>query len=351
MNQCNSSSGAVPIASGASRAVTIEGEGVVPASGVTGVVVNVTAIAPVKGTFLSLYPAGGSLPRTSNVNPLAGEVVANLVEVGVGTGGQIEVYNAAGTSPINVALDVEGYVSSTSPGYFNATSPQRICDTRAAGAGIAASQCNTHGHSPINATTPLALNVTASGSPVPTTGTVTAVVFNLTAIEPTARTVLAVTPGGVGRPNVSNININPGQAVPNRIIVGVPSGCTTSCIVDIWNGVGLSDVAVDIDGWFGTSSTPPASQFTALAPSRICDTQSGTSGTSGCQTAGTVGAGCGARAQHRRRRRRRDSHTGKRASAGRNRRQRDRCQRQHRNVCDRVPGTGGSCCSERLGPE
>jgi hypothetical protein len=290
VNQCNMS-GADPIASGASRAVTIEGEGVVPGSGVTAVVVNVTAIAPAKATFVTLYPEGGSLPKTSNVNPLAGEVVANLVEVGVSPSGQIEVYNAAGTAPINVALDVQGYVSSGSPGYLNATSPLRICDTRAVGPGIASSQCNTHGHSPINATTPLALNVTAPGSPVPTSGTVTAVVFNLTAIGPTAPTVLAVAPGGVGRPNVSNININPGKAVPNRIIVGVPSGCTTSCVVDIWNGAGLTDVAVDIDGWFGTSSASPASQFTALAPSRICDTQTGTSGTSGCQTAGTVGAG------------------------------------------------------------
>ncbi len=288
-NQCDFGSGPIgPIGKAQSRAVTIEGEGVVPATGVTAVVVNLTAIAPTLNSLVSLYPAGGSLPATSNVNPFAGQVVANLVEVGIGTGGQIEVYNAVGT--INVALDVEGYVSSGSPGYFNAVAPTRICDTRV-GPGISPNQCNAHGHNQIGTTTPLNFNISQSGSPIPTSG-VTAVVFNLTAISPTARTVLTAAPGDVSvKPSVSNLNLNPGTAVPNRVIVGVPSGCTTNCTVNIWNGVGLVDVAIDVDGWFGTSSTPPASQFTALVPSRICDTQKGTPGTSGCQVAGTLGAG------------------------------------------------------------
>ena len=131
-NQCDFGTAPIgPIGQKQSRAVTIEGEGVVPASGVTAVVVNLTAIAPTEGTYVTLYPAGGTLTATSNVNPQAGKVVANLVEVGVGTGGQIEVYNALGT--INVALDIEGYVTSGSPGYFHAASPTRICDTRSSG--------------------------------------------------------------------------------------------------------------------------------------------------------------------------------------------------------------------------
>ena len=47
------------------------------------------------------------MPTVSNVNFTAGEAVANRVTVGVGTGGQIEVYNHTGT--VNVDIDVDGY--------------------------------------------------------------------------------------------------------------------------------------------------------------------------------------------------------------------------------------------------
>ena len=77
---------------------------------------------------------------TSNVNPLPGQVVATLVEVGIGTGGDITVYNNAGI--INVAIDIEGYVESTSSGLFTPTAPTRICDTRASGGGISSNQCD-----------------------------------------------------------------------------------------------------------------------------------------------------------------------------------------------------------------
>ena len=51
-----------------SRALTVEDRGV-PGSGVSAIVLNVTAIAPSLKTFLLVYPAGGSRPGTSNVNP------------------------------------------------------------------------------------------------------------------------------------------------------------------------------------------------------------------------------------------------------------------------------------------
>ena len=53
--------------------------------------------------------------------------------------------------------------------------------------------------------------------------------------------------------------------------------------------LGLVDVAIDVDGWFANASS--AAQFTPVVPSRICNTQKGTPGTSGCQSPGTVGAG------------------------------------------------------------
>jgi hypothetical protein len=131
--------------------------------------------------------------------------------------------------------------------------------------------------------------VSASGSPIPSSG-VSAVVFNLTAIAPSVRTVLTAYPGDLAsHPTAANINIEAHKALGNRVIVPVPSGCSgATCTVKISNSVGSVNVAVDVDGWFGTGS---GSQFTALpTPARVCDTRFGGS-TQGCSTPGTVGPG------------------------------------------------------------
>jgi hypothetical protein len=254
----------------------------------TAIVVNLTAIAPSQGTFLTLFPTGGT-HATANVNPQAGAVKAILVEVAIGTAGDVSIFNSVGT--VNVTLDVEGYVDSTSTGLFTPTSPTRICDTRAVGGGISSNQCNNSspGAHPIGANGVLTFDVNASGSPIPTSG-VSAVVFNLTAIGPTVRTVLTAYPGDLtSHPNAANLNIEARAALGNRVIVPVPSGCSgVTCTVKIWNSVGSVNVAVDVDGWFGTAS---GSQFTALAtPARICDTRFG-GNAQGCTNPGTIGAG------------------------------------------------------------
>jgi hypothetical protein len=284
-NQCNAA-GKGPLTQGQTRPVTVTG-GLVPSTA-TAIVVNFTAIAPTKSTFIRVYPAGGSPPTTSNLNPRAGAVVANLIEVAIGTAGQIDVFNDLGT--VNIAIDVEGYVDSTSTGLLNATTPARICDTRAVRAGIAANQCNNGGTHPIGPGRILTFNVASAGSPIPTSG-VLAVVFNLTAISPSVRTVLTAYagPSSSARPTASNINVAAGAIVPNRVIVPVPVGCGgTTCTVNIWNSVGSVNVAVDVDGWFEAGS---GAQFTGLAPARLCDTRFGTSGEQGCQNPGTVHGG------------------------------------------------------------
>lgn len=266
-NQCDDDStgaGIGPILKGATRVVTVDGFGGLPATGVAAVVVNTTAIAPTSGTYLALYPDGGLRPSTSNLNPQAGKVVANLVEVAVSPSGKIDVFNALGS--INIVLDIEGYVSASSIELFTPVAPTRVCDTRAPVGGVLTTQCNSSGARPIVATGPvLTFNVHTATDGIPSTG-VSAVVFNLTAIAPSAPTVLTAYAGGSTRPTASNINLNPGQAVPNRVIVPVSASGTVS----IWNGVGSVNVAVDVNGWFGPSS---GAEFSALVPIRVCDTQ------------------------------------------------------------------------------
>ena len=273
INQCNDDStgaGRGPLTKGATRVITVDSFGGLPPSGVTAVVVNVTAVAPTLNTYLSIFPDGVTNPGTSNLNPSAGTALANLVEVGVSTAGKIDVYNAVGT--VNVVVDIEGYVSATSSGLYTSTTPMRICDTRPPGDGIIANRCDSGVPSPIGQDSVRTFAVSGMGSPVPTSG-VSAVVFNLTAINPTVSTVLTAFAAGTGKPNASNLNLVAHSALPNRVIV--PVTCTAgACSVSIWNGAGSVNIAVDLDGWFTTTT---GTQFTPLAtPARICDTQTGT---------------------------------------------------------------------------
>ena len=75
------------------------------------VVVNLTAVAGSASTYFTLYPSNVAHPRASDLNPVAGEVIANLSIVGIAqTGsaaGEVSLYNAAGT--INAILDVAGW--------------------------------------------------------------------------------------------------------------------------------------------------------------------------------------------------------------------------------------------------
>jgi hypothetical protein len=149
-----------------------------------------------------------------------------------------------------------------------------------------------NGARPIQAGHPLTINVHGSGSPVPATG-VSAVMFNLTAIAPTATTVLTAYPSNVSAPTASNVNLVAGAVVPNRVIVPVPAGCSApNCTVTIANGAGSVNVAVDIDGWYTDSTgSQSGALFSGVAPSRLCDTRVGNSNDPGCTEAAIPAGG------------------------------------------------------------
>ena len=73
----------------------------------TAVVLNVTAVGPNTGSNLTVYPSGQARPNASNLNFVAGQTVPNLVIVGIGTGGKIQIYNNNGY--VDIIADVVGY--------------------------------------------------------------------------------------------------------------------------------------------------------------------------------------------------------------------------------------------------
>ncbi|MGW7431425.1 FlgD immunoglobulin-like domain containing protein, partial [Streptomyces sp. NPDC054861] len=81
----------------------VAGVGGVPATGVTAVVLNVTATGPTSAGFVSVYPSGTQRTSASNLNFTAGQTVPNLVVVPV-VDGKVSFYNHAGS--VDLLADV-----------------------------------------------------------------------------------------------------------------------------------------------------------------------------------------------------------------------------------------------------
>ncbi|HUQ62427.1 MAG TPA: VCBS repeat-containing protein [Acidimicrobiales bacterium] len=214
-----------------SLALQVAGQGGVPASGVSAVVLNVTATDPTATSYLTAWPAGEARPLASNLNYVAGQTVPNLVVVKVGAGGKVNLFNSSGST--HVIADVAGWFGTdgtSSVGLFTPVAPSRLLDTRS---GDKVGPAGT-----------FHLSVTGQGG-VPASG-VSAVVLNVTVTEPTATSFLTAFPAGEAKPLASNLNYVAGQTVPNLVVVKVGAGGA----VDLFNSVGSGHVVADVAGWF-----------------------------------------------------------------------------------------------------
>ncbi|MDH6709463.1 hypothetical protein P3T27_006211 [Kitasatospora sp. MAA19] len=236
----------------------------VPTTGVTAVVMNVTAVEPTSAGHLTVYPDGRPLPDVSNLNFEAGQIVPNLVTVPV-VNGKVDLRNNAGS--VDLIADVTGYYTDGATGSALTTiTPARFLDTRD-GTGAPAERVGPGGV--------VSLQV-AGVKGVPTTG-VTAVVMNVTAVEPTSAGHLTVYPDGRPLPDVSNLNFEAGQIVANLVTVPVVNGK-----IDLRNNAGSVDLIADVTGYYGDSG----SAFSPTTPVRLLDTRNGVGA-----RAGTVGSG------------------------------------------------------------
>jgi len=236
----------------------------VPANA-TAVVINLTATNTTAPSFFTVYPTGQARPLASNLNWTTHQTIPNLAEVGLGTNGQINIFNAAGAA--DAVVDLEGYFAPPSggtAGEFAPLSPARVTDTRT-GSG----QANAGAH--LHSGTVLNVQITGAGG-VPLTG-VDAVVLNATVTNTTTPSFLTVYPTGASRPLASNLNWIGGQTVPNRVVVKVGTGGQVS----FYNLAGNTDVVVDVNGYITDSTASGVAHF-SLSPSRILDTRNGTGG-------------------------------------------------------------------------
>lgn len=174
--------------------------------------------------------------------------------------------NAVGTSAVRefrVGAQGSKYVS---------ISPTRVLDSRGPTGGWPGS---------LGANRSRALKVAGGSLPAPISAT--AVVLNVTAVEPTTQTFLTLYPTGSNRPQAaSNLNVVAGQIIPNLVTVKVG----TNGQVDIYNAAGNVNVIADMVGYYDKTS---GDRFTPITPSRLLDSRKTPQWASG--QAGAIGAG------------------------------------------------------------
>ena len=243
----------------------VSGRGGIPATGAGAVALNVTVTGPTSDGYVTVFPTGSARPTASTLNYTAGRTVPNMTIVGLGTGGQVSLFNFTGGRS-DIVVDVLGWF--TSVGAFTGVNPARLLETRA---GLTTVDGVSASGGALTAMTTRNVTVLSRGT-IPATG-VGAVALNVTATGPTRAGFLTVFPTGVTRPTASNLNFVTGLTVANLVIV--PVGASGQ--VSVYNGSdGNVDVVVDVLGWFPTGST-----FTGLTPTRMLDTRAATTTTDG----------------------------------------------------------------------
>ena len=168
------------------------------------------------------------------------------------------------TLTMDAAKSVDAAFDPT-PKRYTSLTPERILDTRD-GTGVCTPGCL----GAIPGGTSKAVQITGLGE-VPASG-VSAVVLNVTVDGGTTSGFLTVFPSDAIRPNTSNLNYEPGQAVPNLVKVKLGSDGR----VKAFNSVGNVHVIFDVAGWYSDGSEVMThGAYTPVDPARILDTRGG----------------------------------------------------------------------------
>ncbi len=166
---------------------------------------------------------------------------------------------------------------------YHPLNPYRICDTRSGNPSSLTGmyeQCNGNpliGGNPYNITVDTANATGLNHVPL----TATAIVLDVTVINPTRYGYLTVYPTGLSRPLSSNLNFSPNEIVSNQV-VATPG---LNGAVTVYLSSGVANMVIDVEGYYstipGAGSTASRSAagstqgylFSPVMPVRICDTR------------------------------------------------------------------------------
>ena len=202
----------------------------IPTTGVSSVVLNVTATGATAPGYITVWPCNQPQPYTSNLNYLPNQDIPNAVIATVDANGKVCF---ASSSPTFLIADISGWFEQGSN--LNVITPQRLFDTR-----------------PTTrvATSPIYVLDLSATSPI-TPGAATAVVLNVTATGAPTAGYATVWPCDQAQPPTSNMNFGVNEDIPNLVITKV-SANSTVC----FNASTPVHLIADLMGWFAPSFAP-----------------------------------------------------------------------------------------------
>jgi hypothetical protein len=234
---------------GGTVTLKVAGTAGLPASGLTAVVLNVTAVNASQTSYVSVYPkgfAGG--PATSSLNVTSGRTVANLVVSKVSADGYVTLFNSVGT--VDLVADATGWFDAAGAP-FSAVAPVRVLDTRLTTA-LGTGEARSFG--------------VASASSLPT-----GVALNVAGVGPTVPTYLSLYPLGVPDATgkaTSTLQVYPGTVRANGVLVGVT--CCSPPMERVANYSGRVNVLADVTGFYSAQPTAlPQGSVTLSGPSTV----------------------------------------------------------------------------------
>ena len=222
----------------------VAGRGGVPKSGVSAVVMNVTAVDPAGPGYVQVAPTPVVRRATSNLNTAAGRTIANLVVVPLGTAGSIDLFV---TTQADLVADVVGYFTdntapASSKGLFVPITPNRQLDTRLPA---------PRKPRPEGTVTTIDINDIST--------TAIAIAGNLTATEATQPGYLQLAAPPISVRTSSNLNISyAGQTIANAVVSPVAADK-----VQLYNRYPTHEL-LDVTGWFTSvaAQLPPTTTTT-----------------------------------------------------------------------------------------
>ncbi|WP_377644016.1 hypothetical protein [Oryzobacter terrae] len=257
-----------PLAAGSTTTVKVGGRAGVPTSGVSAVVVNLTAVDTAWKGYFTAYPSGKPRPNASTVNFPKGWTGASMATVPVGADGAIRLHTYGG--PAHAVVDVVGWYAAddsvrdaegvgTMLHQFGEV--ERLFDSRREG-GVLRGGDHIEFH--VDWGTPEDNAVVRSW------------VLNVTAVGATRPGVVTAWSGAGSRPRASTLNYQPGVVAPNMAVVtaGHPVGGGTSFRLDTVSS-GSVHLVVDVVGVM-LSDQESGLRFEALPTlTRIADSRAG----------------------------------------------------------------------------
>ena len=218
----------------------------VPASA-TAVTLNVTAVGPAAGGYLSVFGCGGAVPSTSSLNYQTDRVATpNQVTVAAANG-QVCVLSQQAT---DLVIDLAGWWLPAGEAEL-APDQARLWDTRTQGGGGAGS-----------------VLVVDLASRAAAWSDITGVSVNVTATDAAAAGFLTAYDCDTQRPLASNVNVTPGLVTAKHATVSLRSPARKLCVYTLQ----ATGIVVDLTGWWRTGTgarrltTPPT-------PERRLDTR------------------------------------------------------------------------------